>query len=161
MTIPFAEQFAKERSTTIEIDGQELHSLVEISLDGPVTMVVVRVASRADRPQGLVLDGGGASLEVGTLIVPRVTLWSDTAPETVSVSIVEAGPVDLRIWNTWRDGAAEHAWVGWAAMKRRDDDGVTILSCRDGHHDGDFGDLIVELSHGASHDSGVLTTALQ
>ena len=161
MTTPFADQFAEAQSTTIEFDGEVLHSIVEISVDGPITFVVVRVRFRADRPQGLVIDGDSANLRVGEVKAPRLTLWSDTSPPTVSVNISEPGPVTLRLWNTWREDAVEHAWVGWAAMKREDDVGVTTLACRDGHDDGDFDDLVVELTYGLDHDSGLLTTALQ
>jgi hypothetical protein len=161
VTTPFAERFAEAESTTIEVDGEELHSLVHVSIEGPIFLVVVRARSRADRPQGLVVDGGGAELGVEGTVSPRLTLWSDTAPETVVIEIAEEGTVNLRMWNTWRDDSVEHAWVGWAAMKRHDREGVTTLSCRDGHPDGDFDDLVIELSYGASHDSGLFTTALQ
>ena len=161
MTTPYADQFAEAQSTTIEVDGEQIHSIVEIPVDGPITFVVVLVRFRSDRPQGLVIDGDGVGLTVGELESPRVTLWTDTAPATVSVTISERRPVTLRLWNTWREDAVEHAWVGWAAMRREDDVGVTTLACRDGHADGDFNDLVVELAHGLDHDSGLLTTALQ
>ena len=161
MTTPFADQFTEAQSTTIEVDGEVLHSVVEISVDGPITFVVARVRCHADRPQGLVIDGDSTSLTVGEVQTPRITLWSDTAPETVSVSISEPGPVTLRLWNTWREDTVEHAWVGWAAIRREDDVGVTTLACRDGRDDGDFNDLVVELTYGPGHDSGLLTSALQ
>ena len=161
MTTPFAEQFAEAQATTIEVDGESLHSIVEISMVGPTTFVVVRVRFRTDRPQGLVIDGDRVSLTVGEIQAPRVTLWSDRAPTTANVSITEPGPVTVRLWNTWRNDAVEHAWVGWAAMRREDDAGATTLACRDGHDDGDFNDLVVEVTYGHDHDSGLFTTALQ
>ena len=161
MTTPFADQFAEAQATTIEVDGELLHSVVELSMNGPITFVVVRLRFRADRPQGLVIDGDGACLTVDEVQIPRITLWSDTAPATVTVSISKPGPVTLRLWNTWRENAVEHAWVGWAAIRKADNVGMTTLACRDGHDDGDFDDLVVELTYGQDHDSGLLTTALQ
>ena len=161
MTTPFADLFASAESTSIEIDGEVLHSVISVELDGPLELEVVRVRCRSDRPEGIVIDGGDRPLRVGSVESPRITLWSDTAPGTVTVSITEPGPLSLRVWNTWRDDGVAHAWVGWAAMKRSDEGGVTTVSCRDGHADGDFEDLVVELNRESTQDSGEFTTALQ
>jgi hypothetical protein len=160
VTTPFADRFAEAETTTIAVDGETLHSLVEIPVHGPASFVVVRVAARSDRPQGLVIDSGDVDLVVETVQTPRITLWSDTSPDSVTVAVDEQGPVTLKVWNSWRRGSVEHAWVGWAAMKLEEREGTTTLSCRDGHGDGDFHDLVVELSPIADQDSGLFTTAL-
>ena len=161
MTTPFADLFAQAESSTIEVDGEVLNAVVELSVVAPLIFTVVRTGSRSDRAQGLVLEAIGTNLRAAGTEARRVTLWSDTAPETVTLEIGEPGRFTVRAWNTWRDDDIAHAWVGWSAMKRRDENGMTILACRDGHEDGDFDDLIVELTYGPGDDSGVLTTAFQ
>ena len=145
----------------IEVDGEVLNAVVELSVVAPLTFTVVRTVSRSDRAQGLVLEAVGTNLRTAGTDASRVTLWSDTAPETVTLHISGPGRFTVRAWNTWRDDDVAHAWVGWSAMKRRDENGVTTLACRDGHEDGDFDDLVVELAYGPGEDSGTLTTAFQ
>ena len=161
MTTPYAEMFAEAESTSIEVDGEMLSAIVELAIEAPLTFTVSRIESRADRVQGLVIEVVGAELSVGQTRAPRLTLWADTAPEIVTLNVDRPGRFMLRLWNTWRDGGAAHAWVGWAAIRRHDVAGTTTLACRDGHDDGDFHDLVVEVTYGPGQDSGVLTTALQ
>lgn len=160
MTAPFAEQLARSRSTSIEIGGELLFSVVDHTLDAPLTVVVTRLRCCPDRAQGLVIDGGSARLTVGMVNATRLTLWSDTAPEKVAVDVREHGPVTLKMWNTWRDGSVAHAWVGWAAIKREEDESSLILSCNDGHESGGFDDLVVAVET-SDHGSGTFTTAVQ
>ncbi len=145
MTTPFADRFAAAESSSIVVDGEAIHAMVEVPVEGPATIVVARVQARTDRPQGLVIDAGSRTLRVGVARSSRFTLWSDTAPEMVALSLAERGPCTLKLWNTWRDDLAEHAWVGWAAIKSDDRDGVVRLRCRDGHDDGSFDDLVVDV----------------
>lgn len=142
---PFADHFIDTQKSCIEHDGELLHSIVEIPLVGPCSFTVTRVTAHSDRPEGLVLDAESSRLTVGNRSETRLTLWSDTAPERVEIELTDEGPIVLRAWNTWRDAGVEHAWVGWAAIRRRDHDGIVTLECNDGHPSTDFDDLVVEL----------------
>ncbi len=123
--------------------------MVTIELDRPSTVTIVRTAAHEERDQGLVL-ASDEPLSVGDVSADRVVLWSHTAPDTVTVEAT-AGP--LHSWNAWRSNGIEHAWVGWAGIRAREDtdeEGTDrlVLRCSDGEdcHPTDAIDLEVQLS---------------
>lgn len=161
MSRPYAELFAESRARKIEIADGQLYAMVELTVPAPISLNFVRVVARADRPQGLVIDTTGHPVSVETCELERVILWSDTAPTKVALDIDGPGPVTLRLWNTWRDGDTAHAWVGWAAIKLETEGSALTFRCSDGHDDGGFDDLVIEVDTVDDQTSGLLTSALQ
>ncbi len=128
------DRFLADQVDHIEIDGQTVHSAVVFELTEVTKITAKRVAHNGQRPEGLVLESS-TPIEVAGVKAKRIALWSDTAPEVVELT---ASAGRLMIWNVWRDDEIEHAWVGWAGIRRTDhedtpgEDRIT-LHCSDGH----------------------------
>lgn len=81
----------------------------------------------------------------------HLTLWRDTAPRELLVSVAKKGNAKLRIWNIWREPAGSYeitqAWLGNAGMRIESsgEGNETILRCSDGVGPVDFDDLIVSV----------------
>ncbi|MFQ5557057.1 MAG: hypothetical protein ACE5GB_06065, partial [Acidimicrobiales bacterium] len=143
----FAERFLEGETTTIEHDGDTIHSVIELPVERGGRIQVERISTGSGRPQGVVLGIERGDLRVGDVTSRRITLWSDTAPERVEVVVAAKRPTIVRAWNTWRDDeAAESAWLGWAAMRsERIDDQTVRIACSDRFEPPDFTDLVVDI----------------
>ena len=145
-------RFSIAQSSTIEVDGEPVHSVVRVELPPQAVLQLSRVSANAIRPQGIVVELSasaktGARLECNAACAERLTVWSHTAPDHVEIAVNTDRRATVCIWNTWRDPDGDHAWVGWAGMRRHMfADGRARLECSDGHPPGSFDDLVVDIT---------------
>ncbi len=127
-----AELWLHHHTDVAERDGEPVFAALMLEIDRPATLTISLASANPTRPQGLVLDGE-FPLTIDQVVRPRLVLWSDTAPATVSVDVE---PGRLAVSHAWRDGDIVHAWTGWAGMVRHDDPddpGHLRVAASDGH----------------------------
>jgi|SRR4051812_22640215 hypothetical protein len=149
MSVKLAERFQAAQGAPVEVDGQLAHMMYELP---PVTAPLrLRIALRpgGERPEGLRLKARNGQVVVNDQALQDVVLWSDSAPPEVVATLEPAGskPMNVRVWNTWRDQqGVTQAWIGDAGMVVEDaGDGRVTLRCSDGFGGPSFGDLVAEL----------------
>lgn len=143
--------FQASSGAPIDWEGQRVQMMYELNAEVDQDLEIRFKDLSPARPQGLRLRARGGVLDVNGSRLEDVVLWSDSAPEVVNVKLVPAkgkGPMNVRLWNTWRDAAGTmHAWIGNAGMLvEHHDDGSTDLRCSDGFDEPTFDDLVAMLT---------------
>ena len=145
-----SDAFEEARATTVEWNGSSVHSMFRIEGVAPGSRVRVRFErSNGARPQGLRIRVVGGTVEAAGQSADNVVLWVDSAPPEVTATVAATGdPVELRLWNAWRDPRGTmHAWIGNAGMLVEDSgDGSFFFRCSDGSGDVAFDDLVVSVA---------------
>jgi hypothetical protein len=112
-----AEQFARAQGQPIEVDGHSVQMLFKKKARAGLTMRI-RWVRRVDAPvQGVSVSVKGGALLVAGSKVKDVVLWTDTAPDEVTLQCDGKSVRELSLWNCWRDERdVTHAWVGNSGM---------------------------------------------
>ncbi len=151
MTSKLSDLFQASSGAPIEWEGQRVQMMYEMHPAGTEELEITFEQPSPARPQALRLRARGAVLEINGSRLDDVVLWSDSAPESVIVRVVpdkfSKAPMNLRLWNAWRDPAGTmQAWIGNAGMRvEQRDDGSTVLRCSDGFDEPTFNDLVAVL----------------
>jgi hypothetical protein len=150
MSERLADRFKAARGAPIEVDGELVEMMHELSSIETPTELRVEMVTSSSRPQGLRLKARDGDIALDEQVLDDVVLWSDTAPPLV---IAELRPstdkaMSLRVWNVWRDDAGTmQAWIGDAGLVAGDErSGTLTLRCSDGFDAPDFADLLVDLT---------------
>lgn len=158
-----ARRFRSQRTDRIRLDGEEVFSKVELTIEAPTIIEVRFESSRADCAEGLGLFASGASLSlVATDVNVEPPTWSTTdqlslllPPRSIAQLRCEpADPTHLAVWNTWMHEGTEHAWTGNSGMMVEHLDpppGATErlrLWCSDGFGEASFDDLVIVITTG-------------
>jgi hypothetical protein len=138
-----ATRFAESGSDVIEVDGQEVQPIVTLDVGPGDILEITRLTANRQRPQALRLAVKTGELIVSSTTASEVALWTTTAPRKARVRIDASEPTSLDVWNAWRFGGLEHAWIGNAGMVIHSDRGRYTLQCSDGIGPVDFTDLVV------------------
>ncbi len=159
-----ARRFRNQRTDRIRLDGREVFSKVELTIEGPTIIEVAFESMRPDTAEGLGLYAPGAALEVmGTDTHLATPGWSEAdqlslvmPPEsTVQLRCDSPRRMPLTIWNTWVREGTENAWTGNSGIIVEDlepPDGASSrvrLWCSDGLGPPSFDDLVAVVTHGA------------
>lgn len=132
-----ADRFRTQRTDKIRVDGVEVLSLTELTIEPDEVVEVMVESSRQDVEQSLHIRARRAELEVldhaalededydfdQTIVSDNLTLVANQSRRIeFAIAIDEPGdvedtpkpqpPVRLQLWNSWLLGAAEHAWTG-------------------------------------------------
>ena len=77
---------------------------------------------------------------------PKIILWQDTAPETLTLTCSSKSGV-LRVWNIWDtgNGSVESLFNCCGIVLKSLSPRKWELRCNDGYPDDDFADLIVQI----------------
>lgn len=135
----------------IEVDGRLVRMMYELPpIKGP-TELRVELETSSSRPQGLRLKVRDGDVVLNDQVLNDVVLWSDTAPPAVTAQLRPKSarkPMNVRVWNVWRDPAGTmQAWIGDAGLVVEDEqEGSAVLNCSDGFDEPDFDDLRVKLT---------------
>lgn len=135
----------------IEVDGKLVRMMFELPPIHAAAELTIELATLSCRPQGVRLKVRDGNVVLNDQVLDDVVLWSDTAPPTVTAQLRPRSnrkPLNLRVWNVWRDAAGTmQAWIGDAGLVVEDEqDGSAILGCSDGIAEPSFDDLRVKLT---------------
>lgn len=150
MTEKLADLFAAARSPSIGWEGSPAYAVWEID-PLPQELAVTFLSAKAEPVQGLTVKVDQGTIRVNGEESPQITLWRDTAPDTVHLLICAEPGAKLKIWNIWRGSVGghdvTHAWLGNSGMRTDVSSSVeTVLRCSDGTAEVNFEDLTVRVT---------------
>lgn len=131
---------------TVEHRGRDVRPILRLAASEGTKVRVVRIAARPDRRQALKLAAVNGLIEVNGATSEVISLWSDTSPAEVDLTVVGAKARRLEVWNAWDLGGLETAWLGNAGMVVEQAERHLTLHCSDGLGPPNFTDLQVRLS---------------
>ena len=131
---------------TIEHRGREIRPFLRLAVSKDTKVRVQWIGARSDRRQALKLAAVNGQLEVNDAAAEIITLWSDTSPDVVELTVQGARTRRLEVWNAWDLGGLETAWLGNAGMIVEPSERYLALHCSDGLGPPSFTDLQVHLS---------------
>lgn len=131
---------------TVEHRGHNVRPILRLAVSEGTKVRVVRIAARPDRRQALKLATVNGLLEVNGATSEVISLWSDTSPSEVELTVLGAKVRRLEVWNAWDLGGLETAWLGNAGMIIEQTKRYLTLHCSDGLGPPSFTDLQVRLS---------------
>ena len=140
-----SDRFA-DGADTVLYDGREVRPLLRLAVSEGTRVRVERIAARPDRRQALKLAAVDGLLEVDEAVSEIISLWSDTSPAAVELTVLGARARRLEVWNAWDLGGLESAWLGNAGMIVESGQHHLALHCSDGLGPPSFTDLQVHLS---------------
>ncbi|MCY3578402.1 MAG: hypothetical protein OXH53_13930 [bacterium] len=140
-----SDQFADGAETVVH-RGRDVRPLLRLAVAEGTRVRVERIAARSDRRQALKLATVNGLLEVNEATSEIITLWSDTSPDVVELTVLGAQVRRLEVWNAWDLGGLETAWLGNAGMIVEPSERYLALHCSDGLGPPSFTDLQVHLS---------------
>ncbi len=167
-----ADRFRTQRTERIRVDGNEIHSLVELEVSSGDVIEVVVEQRHAGTPQGLTITSDG-DLEI-VEVSPTQPALDGQASTDLAVDCTELDAVVLRaiagaddddehrhrvrLWNTWSIDGGTQAWTGNAGIVVEDlelpesADRRLRAWCSDGLGNATFDDLVVVLTIGPDPD---------
>ncbi|MXZ79663.1 MAG: hypothetical protein F4Z06_15480 [Acidimicrobiia bacterium] len=131
---------------TVEHRGRDIRPILRLAVSEGTKVRVVRMAARPDRRQALKLAAVNGLLEVNGATSEVISLWSDTSPAEVELTVLGARARRLEVWNAWDLGGLETSWLGNAGMIVEQAERHLALHCSDGLGPPSFTDLQVRLS---------------
>lgn len=153
MTRALADLFADAQAPHLMWDGELAYAIYEV-IPAPES-VNVEFLNAIDTPaQGLTLKITEGLLEVNGIEGKEILLWSDKAPDKISVRVKRkpgANPT-LKLWNIWRGSIGNvdvtQAWLGNAGMRIAsiENGRQLLLRCSDGEGPVDFDNMKVRVS---------------
>ena len=144
-TPTLSDQFADGAETVVH-RGQDVRPLLRLAVSEGTKVRIERIAARPDRRQALKLAAVNGLLEVNEAVSEVISLWSDTSPTEVELTVLGAQVRRLEVWNAWDLGGLETAWLGNAGMIVETDERHLALHCSDGLGPPSFTDLQIHLS---------------
>lgn len=140
-----SDQFADGAESVIH-DGREVRPMLRLAVSEGTRVRVQRIAARSDRRQALKLAVVTGQLLVNEVIADIVSLWSDTSPSEVELTVLGAQARRLEVWNAWDLGGLESAWLGNAGLIVETSERYLALHCSDGIGPPNFTDLQARLA---------------
>ncbi len=140
-----SDQFADGAETVVH-RGRDVRPLLRLAVSEGTRVRIERVAARPDRRQALKLAAVNGLLEANEAVSEVISLWSDTSPPEVELTVLGAQVRRLEVWNAWDLGGLETAWLGNAGMIVETDEQHLALHCSDGLGPPSFTDLQIHLS---------------
>ncbi|WP_419850835.1 hypothetical protein [Candidatus Poriferisocius sp.] len=131
---------------TVSHGGRDVRPLLRLAVSEGTKVRVEWIAARPDRRQALKLAAVNGQLEVNDATAEIITLWSDTSPVAVELTVRGAHTRRLEVWNAWDLGGLETAWLGNAGMIVEPSERYLALHASDGLGPPSFTDLQVRLS---------------
>lgn len=144
-TPSLSDQFADGAETVVH-RGRDVRPLLRLAVSEGTRVRIERIAARPDRRQALKLAAVNGLLEANEAVSEVISLWSDTSPTEVELTVLGAQVRRLEVWNAWDLGGLETAWLGNAGMIVETDERHLALHCSDGLGPPSFTDLQVHLS---------------
>ncbi|WP_420620372.1 hypothetical protein [Candidatus Poriferisocius sp.] len=140
-----SDQFA-DGAETVVYRGRDVRPLLRLAVSEGTRVRIERIAARPDRRQAVKLAAVNGLLEANEAVSEVISLWSDTSPTEVELTVLGAQVRRLEVWNAWDLGGLETAWLGNAGMIVETDERHLALHCSDGLGPPSFTDLQIHLS---------------
>ena len=140
-----SDQFADGAETVVH-RGRDVRPLLRLAVSEGTRVRVERIAARSDRRQALKLAAVNGLLEVDEATSEIISLWSDTSPVAVELTVLGAKTRRLEVWNAWDLGGLETSWLGNAGIIVEPSERYLALHCSDGLGPPSFTDLQIHLS---------------
>lgn len=145
MTETLAVLFQKAKAAVIEYDGQLIHGILNLKIEGNQKFIIRRLKAAKSSVQGLRLKAVKGFIEVNGQSHQEIILWADTCPEIIDINVTSKSGCELKIWNVWKAGDITQAWIGNAGFIISEKENVMILECSDGVGGINFSDFVVEI----------------
>lgn len=142
-----AQRFIESASDIITVDGHEVRAVFEIDIAPGDLLEITRLTASRQRPQAIKFGVPTGDLVVSSTRARSISLWNTTAPRKVRVRAEVDEPTTVEVWNAWRFGGLDHAWIGNAGMVASTEGRRATLQCSDGIGKVDFTDLVVTIEH--------------
>jgi hypothetical protein len=143
------ERFMESKGEPLDVDGQTVIAMYQRTVNqGQRVSFRAKVGVTAP-VQGVCLKLSKGLIRINRQDLKDVVLWLDTAPELLEFSCHPKGrlPVDLKVWNCWRDEiGTTQAWIGNSGMIADEAGDRVTLQCSPGAGEFDPSRLTVELS---------------
>ncbi|MGI9624618.1 MAG: hypothetical protein ACR2PK_17430 [Acidimicrobiales bacterium] len=140
-----SDEFLAAGTDTINHRGRIVKAIVRIPVRDGATVRIIRKLVSPDRPQGLKLGLNRGVLDVNGVRAPAITLWSNTSPDHVELSVRGDQAKTLELWNCWSMGGVDTSWVGNAGIVTKTTATGMVIRCSDGIGQPDFSDLEAEI----------------
>ncbi|MDH3753003.1 MAG: hypothetical protein OEU32_03940 [Acidimicrobiia bacterium] len=135
--------FGESGSEIITHENRTVRAFVRIEVPARATLEITRLTASRRRPQAMKISANVGELVVDGSRAPTIALWADTSPRKVLVTIDNDERTTVDLWNAWRYGGADHAWLGNAGIVVQAEADHYTLQCSDGVGAVDFTDLVV------------------
>ncbi len=163
-----ADRFRTQRTERIRVDGNEIHSLLELDLAAGDVIEIVVEQRHPSTPQGVAITSDGDLRVVE--VVPGQSPFDDEASTDLAIDCTDLDAVVLqavagdddedhrhrvRLWNTWSIDGGAQAWTGNAGIVIEDLELPKSAHrrlrawCSDGLGNATFDDLVVVLTVGS------------
>ncbi|MFZ5638568.1 MAG: hypothetical protein ACOY82_18470 [Pseudomonadota bacterium] len=138
--------FQKAQSSTIEVNGRTVHSILKINMmRNQQSFQLKRLSAKAAPEQGLRIKVDKGNVEVNGQLHPEVILWASTSPDVVIIKVHARPGAELKFWNVWKIDEIIQAWVGNAGIAVEEAERIVTLRCSDGSGEIDFSSLVIEI----------------
>lgn len=138
--------FQKSNGLPIELGGCLAYPIFKMVIKESKKDFLVRRLHATKSPiSGLRIKVVKGEIEIKGERHPEVILWTDTCPESVSLSILSKSGCELKTWNVWRVDDLTQAWVGNAGLLISEENKIIMLECSNGSGEIDFSDLVVQI----------------
>jgi hypothetical protein len=113
----FAERFAQSKGQPIDVVGCTVHTIYRRKAYTRLS-IKIRWLRQVDAPvQGVSMSLEGGALRVADSRAKDIVLWTDSAPDEVTLTCEGRNVHELTLWNCWRDDrGVTQAWVGNSGM---------------------------------------------
>ena len=141
----FQEFFMATDEKTITYEGKTLALMDTLPAVDGSRFRVTRESTDSEWRQGIGLDVQGSIVIDGKDWGRKVTLWEDTAPKEVVITL-ELKEEGLDVRNVWDHGnGVIQAWHHGAAIYVEEIEGGRRYHCNDGHPDDDLNDIVFSI----------------
>ena len=147
MASTLSDLFQLSKGNPVNHGGRLVHSIFSILIKAGIQKCEFR-RLRADfkKPSGMHFKCVGGMIEIDDFKTKQMTLWADTSPECSHFDIHAKKDCVLKIWNKWRVGNSEQAWLGNSGMMITAKNSGLMFECSQGFSEVDFSAFVAELT---------------
>lgn len=146
MSILLAKALRHKSSRPVTVNGQKAYASLRLAVSDGDKITVRRLGASTVRAQAIKMKLDRGDLRANGIIVGTAALWSHTAPNVASLTVLGKRAKQLTIWNAWSHEGVDSSWVGNAGMTATKRKNGVLLRCSDGVGKVNFSDLEVEIS---------------
>ena len=147
MASTLSDLFQLSKGKPVDYGGRLVHGIFSISIKaGNQKCEFRRLRADLEKPSGMHFKCAGGMIEINDFETKQMTLWADTSPECTHFNIRAEKNCVLKMWNKWRFGNSQQAWLGNSGMIITAKNSDLKFECSQGFGDVDFSAFVAELT---------------